>query len=57
MKARIAELVSVERPISQGAMHYVGIAELVAAVSGILQPIQVLRRYPGAVCRWSREIQ
>jgi hypothetical protein len=57
MKARIAELVSVERPTSQGGMHYVGTAEQIAAASGILQPIQVLRGYPGAVCRWSREIQ
>ena len=33
MKTRITELFSIEHPIIQGGMHYVGFAELVAAVS------------------------
>ena len=33
MKTRITELLGIERPIVQGGMHYVGLAELAAAVS------------------------
>ena len=33
MKTRITELFSIERPIIQGGMHFVGFAELAAAVS------------------------
>ncbi|CAB3752848.1 nitronate monooxygenase [Burkholderia sp. MSh2] len=33
MKTRITELFGIEHPIIQGGMHYVGLAELVAAVS------------------------
>ncbi|HEX7759207.1 MAG TPA: nitronate monooxygenase family protein [Caulobacteraceae bacterium] len=33
MKTRITELLGIERPIIQGGMHYVGFAELAAAVS------------------------
>lgn len=33
MKTRITELFGIERPIMQGGMHYVGFAELAAAVS------------------------
>jgi len=33
MKTRITELFGIERPIIQGGMHYVGLAELAAAVS------------------------
>ena len=33
MKTRITELFDIERPIVQGGMHYVGFAELAAAVS------------------------
>jgi nitronate monooxygenase len=33
MKTRITELLSIEHPIIQGGMHYVGYAELAAAVS------------------------
>lgn len=33
MKTRITELFAIERPIIQGGMHYVGFAELAAAVS------------------------
>ena len=33
MKTRITELFGIERPILQGGMHYVGFAELAAAVS------------------------
>ena len=33
MKTRITELFNIEHPIIQGGMHYVGFAELVAAVS------------------------
>ena len=33
MKTRITELFGIEHPIIQGGMHYVGYAELVAAVS------------------------
>ncbi len=33
MKTRITELFNIERPIIQGGMHYVGYAELAAAVS------------------------
>lgn len=33
MKTRITELFSIERPIIQGGMHYVGYAELASAVS------------------------
>lgn len=33
MKTRITELLGIEHPIIQGGMHYVGYAELVAAVS------------------------
>jgi len=33
MKTRITELLGIEHPIIQGGMHYVGFAELVAAVS------------------------
>ncbi len=34
MKTRITELFGIEHPIIQGGMHYVGFAELAAAVSG-----------------------
>ena len=33
MKTRITELFEIEHPIIQGGMHYVGLAELAAAVS------------------------
>lgn len=33
MKTRITELFGIEHPIIQGGMHYVGFAELSAAVS------------------------
>lgn len=33
MKTRITELLGIERPIIQGGMHFVGLAELAAAVS------------------------
>ena len=33
MRTRIAELFGIERPIVQGGMHHVGLAELAAAVS------------------------
>ena len=33
MKKRITELFDIEHPISQGGMHYVGLAEMAAAVS------------------------
>ena len=33
MKTRITEMFGIERPIMQGGMHYVGFAELAAAVS------------------------
>jgi NADH:quinone reductase (non-electrogenic) len=33
MKTRITELLSIEHPIIQGGMHYVGLAELASAVS------------------------
>ena len=33
MKTRITELLGIEHPIMQGGMHYVGLAELAAAVS------------------------
>jgi nitronate monooxygenase len=33
MKTRITELFGIEHPIIQGGMHYVGFAELAAAVS------------------------
>jgi len=33
MKTRITNLLGIEHPIVQGGMHYVGLAELAAAVS------------------------
>ena len=33
MKTKITELFGIEHPIIQGGMHYVGFAELAAAVS------------------------
>ena len=33
MKTRITEMFEIEHPIIQGGMHYVGFAELAAAVS------------------------
>ena len=33
MKTRITELFGIQHPIIQGGMHYVGFAELAAAVS------------------------
>ena len=33
MKTRITELLGIEHPIVQGGMHYVGFAEMAAAVS------------------------
>ncbi|MBT4268427.1 MAG: nitronate monooxygenase [Deltaproteobacteria bacterium] len=33
MKTRITELFNIERPVMQGGMHYVGLADLAAAVS------------------------
>ena len=33
MKTRITEMLGIEHPIIQGGMHYVGFAELAAAVS------------------------
>lgn len=33
MKTRITELFGIEHPVVQGGMHYVGFAELAAAVS------------------------
>ena len=33
MKTRITELLAIEHPIIQGGMHYVGYAELAAALS------------------------
>ena len=33
MKTRITELLNIEHPIIQGGMHFVGLAEMAAAVS------------------------
>ncbi len=46
MKTRITEMLGVEYPIIQGGMHYVGFAELAAAVSnaGGFASLQVLRK-------------
>jgi len=33
MKTKITELFGIEHPIMQGGMHYVGLAEMAAAVS------------------------
>ena len=33
MRTKITELFGIEHPIMQGGMHYVGLAELAAAVS------------------------
>ena len=33
MKTRITELFGIEHPVIQGGMHYVGFAEMAAAVS------------------------
>ncbi len=33
MKTRITELFGIQHPIIQGGMHYVGLAEMAAAVS------------------------
>jgi NADH:quinone reductase (non-electrogenic) len=33
MRTRITELFGIERPIIQGGMHYVGFAEMAAAVA------------------------
>jgi NADH:quinone reductase (non-electrogenic) len=33
MKTRITELLGIQHPIIQGGMHYVGFAEMAAAVS------------------------
>ncbi len=33
MKTRITELFGIEHPIIQGGMHFVGLAEMAAAVS------------------------
>ncbi len=33
MKTKITEMLNIEHPIIQGGMHYVGFAELAAAVS------------------------
>ena len=33
MKTRITELFGIEHPVIQGGMHYVGLAEMAAAVS------------------------
>ncbi len=38
MKTRITELFGIRYPIIQGGMHFVGFAELAAAVSTIFTP-------------------
>ncbi len=38
MKTRITELFGIEHPIIQGGMHFVGFAELAAAVSERRRP-------------------
>ena len=52
MKTRITELLGVQHPIVQGGMHFVGFAEMAAAVSNagglgiitIIQRMVVVRR-------------
>ena len=49
MKTRITELFGIENPIIQGGMHFVGFAELAAAVSnagglGIIVFATIFRR-------------
>ena len=49
MKTRITELFGIEHPIIQGGMHFVGLAELAAAVSnagglGIITALTLPRR-------------
>jgi len=60
MKTRITELFSIQHPIIQGGMHYVGFAELAAAVSnagglgiitGLTQPTPALLATEIAKCR------
>jgi NADH:quinone reductase (non-electrogenic) len=60
MKTRITELLGIEHPIIQGGMHYVGFAELAAAVSnagglgvitGLTQPTPELLAKEIARCR------
>ena len=49
MKTRITELFGIEHPIIQGGMHFVGFAEMAAAVSnagglGIITALRLLRQ-------------
>ena len=37
MKTRITEMFGIEHPIMQGGMHYVGFAEMAAAVSKLMR--------------------
>ena len=51
MKTRITELFGIEHPIIQGGMHFVGFAEMAAAVSeagglGIITGLTNRRRKP-----------
>ena len=61
MKTRITELFGIDYPIIQGGMHYVGYAELVAAVSnagglGIITALTLLApRASTAIARVSAE--
>ena len=49
MKTRITELFDIQHPIIQGGMHFVGFAEMAAAVSEALieELKRVLTAYPG----------
>ena len=56
MKTRITELFEIEHPVIQGGMHYVGFAEMAAAVSnagglGIITAWTVLRKRSASVMR------
>ena len=48
MKTRITEMFGIEHPIIQGGMHFVGFAEMAAAVSNAGGHSQMYRRAPCA---------
>ena len=48
MKTKITELFGIEHPIIQGGMHFVGFAELAAAVSNALAPDCCMMPRPAA---------
>ncbi len=55
MKTRITELFGIEHPIMQGGMHYVGFAELAAAVSnagGIGTITGLTQKTPADLANW-----